>query len=101
VDEAHAYHGAFGCHTALVLRRLRRLCARAHGSEPLFVLTSATVANPGRHASLLLGEGEAAVQVVGEDGSPSGAKALVLWNPPLTADAKVGRSCWGMVHTVA
>lgn len=26
VDEAHAYRGVFGCHTALILRRLRRLC---------------------------------------------------------------------------
>lgn len=43
LDEGHAYRGAFGCHTALVLRRLRRLCARAHGSEPLFIVTSATV----------------------------------------------------------
>lgn len=25
VDEAHAYRGVFGCHTALILRRLRRL----------------------------------------------------------------------------
>lgn len=29
IDEAHAYKGAFGCHTALILRRLRRICA--HG----------------------------------------------------------------------
>ena len=26
IDEAHAYKGAFGCHTAFILRRLRRLC---------------------------------------------------------------------------
>lgn len=29
IDEAHTYKGAFGCHTALVLRRLRRICS--HG----------------------------------------------------------------------
>lgn len=29
IDEAHAYKGAFGCHTALIIRRLRRLCS--HG----------------------------------------------------------------------
>lgn len=29
IDEAHVYKGAFGCHTALVLRRLRRICS--HG----------------------------------------------------------------------
>lgn len=33
VDEGHAYRGAFGAHAALVLRRLRRLCDRAYGSQ--------------------------------------------------------------------
>src|SRR5688500_9655393 len=47
VDEAHVYRGVFGSHVANVLRRLRRL-ARAYGSEPQFVLTSATIANPDR-----------------------------------------------------
>ena len=45
VDEAHVYRGVFGSHVANVLRRLRRL-ARAYGTEPRFVLTSATIANP-------------------------------------------------------
>lgn len=34
IDEAHAYKGAFGCHTALILRRLRRLCS--HGTFSLY-----------------------------------------------------------------
>ena len=46
VDEAHVYRGVFGSHVANVLRRLRRL-ARVYGSEPQFVLASATIANPG------------------------------------------------------
>lgn len=33
VDEAHSYKGAFGCHTALILRRLHRLCS--HGTFSL------------------------------------------------------------------
>jgi len=41
VDEAHVYRGVFGSHVANVLRRLRRL-ARIYGSEPLFLLASAT-----------------------------------------------------------
>ena len=45
VDEAHVYRGVFGSHVANVLRRLRRL-ADAYGTEPRFVLTSATIANP-------------------------------------------------------
>ena len=29
IDEAHAYKGAFGCHTSLIIRRLCRICS--HG----------------------------------------------------------------------
>lgn len=92
MDEGHAYRGAFGCHTALVLRRLRRVAARAHGSHPLFIMTSATVANPGGHAAALLGlagAGAGDLEVVTQDGSPSGPRLFGLWNPPLTAEAKV------------
>ena len=45
VDEAHTYRGVFGSHVALVLRRLRRVCA-LYGCEPQFLLASATIANP-------------------------------------------------------
>ncbi|WIA32171.1 hypothetical protein OEZ86_003020 [Tetradesmus obliquus] len=88
VDEGHAYRGVFGCHAALVLRRLRRLCSRAYASSPLFVVTSATIANPLEHAALLLGVGPEALLLVDEDGSPHGSKEFVLWNPPLTAQAQ-------------
>ena len=46
----------FGCHTAFVLRRLRRLCERGYNSHPSFVVTSATVANPKEHVQELLGK---------------------------------------------
>ena len=48
--------GVFGCHTALVLRRLRRLCHYQYHCSPTFVITSATVANPESHVKELLGE---------------------------------------------
>src|SRR3954466_14046426 len=54
VDEAHVYRGVFGSHVANVLRRLRRL-ARAYGTEPRFILTSATIANPLELAEELTG----------------------------------------------
>ncbi|KAL0027014.1 hypothetical protein WJX79_008750 [Trebouxia sp. C0005] len=82
VDEGHAYKGVFGCHTAFVLRRLRRLCERCYNSHPSFVVTSATVANPREHVQELLGVEQ--VEVISEDGSPHGPKCFVLWNPPLT-----------------
>eukprot|EP00258_Populus_trichocarpa_P021523 XP_024437542.1 uncharacterized ATP-dependent helicase YprA isoform X2 [Populus trichocarpa] len=49
IDEAHYYKGAFGCHTALILRRLRRLCSHVYGSDPSFVFSTATSANPCEH----------------------------------------------------
>jgi DEAD/DEAH box helicase domain-containing protein len=66
VDECHAYRGVFGSHVGHVLRRLRRICRR-YGAEPVFVLASATVADPAQAATRLVG---APVTAVTEDGSP-------------------------------
>ncbi len=81
VDECHAYRGVFGSHVALVLRRLRRL-AQFYGADPVFVLCSATSADPAASASRLIG---APVVAVTEDGSPRGARTVALWEPPLSA----------------
>ena len=54
VDEAHVYRGVFGSHVANVLRRLRRVAA-LYGSDPRFILTSATIANPLELAERLVG----------------------------------------------
>jgi DEAD/DEAH box helicase domain-containing protein len=85
VDEAHVYRGVFGSHVANVLRRLKRL-ARIYGSEPQFLLASATVSNPGELGSSLLDE---QVTVVGDDGAPAAERTIVLWNPALQ-DAELG-----------
>ena len=45
IDELHAYRGVFGSHLCNVLRRLRRIC-RHYGSNPVFLCSSATIANP-------------------------------------------------------
>ena len=86
VDEAHVYRGVFGSHVANVLRRLRRL-ARAYGSEPQFVLASATIANPGQLAESLLG---APALVVDADAAPRAERTVALWNPELL-DAELGQ----------
>ncbi|MEZ0577704.1 DEAD/DEAH box helicase [Nocardioides sp. MH1] len=83
VDECHHYRGVFGAHVAQVLRRLRRVCAR-HGSTPIFVLASATVADPEVAARRLTGLEVAAVT---DDDSPRGEVAVGLWEPPLTSYA--------------
>ncbi len=79
IDECHVARGVFGTHIALILRRLRRICAH-YSSEPLFVLASATIANPGGHATNLVGLDVAEVT---DDGSPRPAVTLALWAPPL------------------
>ncbi|GAB2270172.1 hypothetical protein Dimus_005079 [Dionaea muscipula] len=81
VDEAHSYKGAFGCHAALILRRLCRLCAHVYGSNPSFVFCTATSANPREHAMELANL--SSLELIQKDGSPSGPKSFVLWNPPL------------------
>jgi DEAD/DEAH box helicase domain-containing protein len=86
--QAHTYRGVFGSHAALVLRRLRRLCARVYGAAPTFAVTTATVANPGEHACALLGVPR--VELVTRDGSPAGPKSFVLWNPPPLLDPAAG-----------
>ena len=87
VDEAHIYRGVFGSHVAGVLRRLRRLC-QLYGSDPQFILCTATVANPGEHALALTG---LPCEVVDNDGSPRGWKDFVFWNPPLMDEKKTAR----------
>jgi DEAD/DEAH box helicase domain-containing protein len=79
VDECHTYRGVFGSHVALLLRRLRRVCAR-YGSSPVFVLASATVSEPEVLASRLVG---LPVVPVTDDASPRGATEFALWEPPL------------------
>jgi DEAD/DEAH box helicase domain-containing protein len=78
VDEAHHYRGMFGSHVAHVIRRLRRLAA-LHGSDPIVICASATMAAPGEAAARLIGAPVTPVQV---DGSSHAAVTAVLWEPP-------------------
>ncbi len=83
VDECHHYRGVFGAHVAHVLRRLRRVCAHI-GSDPVFVLSSATVAEPAEFARRLTGLD---VTAVTDDASPHAARTIALWEPPLIGAA--------------
>lgn len=77
LDEVHTYRGIFGSHMAWVLRRLRRIC-RIYGSEPIFILSSATVGNPEGLAKDLLGM---KVDAITETGAPQGARHFVFFEP--------------------
>ena len=78
IDEAHHYRGLLGIHVAWIIRRLRRI-ARYYSSDPKFILTSATLGNPKQHSENLVGE---SFNVVDKDGSETGKRNLLFWNPP-------------------
>src|SRR5207248_8459151 len=79
IDELHAYRGVFGSHLCNVLRRLRRIC-RHYGSQPVFLCSSATIANPRELAERLV---EAPFEIVEKSGAPRGEKYFVFVNPPV------------------
>ncbi|RAK18953.1 DEAD/DEAH box helicase domain-containing protein [Anoxybacillus vitaminiphilus] len=79
IDELHIYRGVFGSHVANVLRRLKRIC-QFYGSNPQFICTSATIANPKELAETLTGE---PMVLIDNNGAPSGKKHFVFYNPPI------------------
>ena len=80
VDELHVYNGLFGAHVALIMRRLRRICAAVGNRKVKFISCSATVANPLDHMKTIFGLDD--VTLVDFDGSPSGRKEFLCWNTP-------------------
>jgi len=79
IDEVHQYRGVFGSHLANVIRRLKRIC-NWYGTNPVFILSSATIANPQELAMKLV---EEEVLLIDEDGSPKGQKHFIFYNPPV------------------
>ncbi len=79
IDELHAYRGVFGSHLSNLLRRLQRIC-RHYGSNPQFICSSATIANPDHLASRLA---ERPFSLVEKSGAPRGEKYFVFVNPPV------------------
>jgi len=74
-----AYRGVFGCAMTNVIRRLKRIAA-FYGTKPVFICCSATIATRGRLAEKIL---EQDVTLIDDNGSPSGERHYVLYNPPL------------------
>ena len=79
IDELHYYTGVFGSHMANVMRRLKRICA-FYGSHPVFIMSSATIANPKELAEKIV---EEPIRLVENSGAPRGEKYLVFFNPPV------------------
>ncbi len=85
IDELHAYRGVFGSHLANIMRRLQRIC-RHYGSDPVFICSSATIANPRDLAEGLIGR---PFELVENNGAPRGEKFFLFVNPPVV-NAQLG-----------
>ena len=85
IDELHAYRGVFGSHLANIIRRLHRIC-RHYGSNPAFICSSATIANPRELAERLIGR---PFELVEKSGAPRGEKFFLFVNPPVV-NAQLG-----------
>jgi DEAD/DEAH box helicase domain-containing protein len=79
IDELHYYTGVFGSHMANIMRRLKRIC-HFYGTDPVFIMSSATISNPGELAEKII---EEKVVVIDRNGAPRGEKYLVFFNPPV------------------
>ena len=76
IDECHEYRGIFGTNVSYILRRLRQIC-KFHGSNPRFIATSATVADPQAHLHELAG---CDFNLIGadQDGSKQGRRKFYM-----------------------
>jgi DEAD/DEAH box helicase domain-containing protein len=79
IDEVHTYRGVFGSHVANLIRRLKRI-THFYGSQPQFILTSATIANPADFCERLI---EAPICLIDRDGSAHGERNFLIYNPPI------------------
>lgn len=80
IDEMHTYRGIFGSHVAQVFRRLRRICNH-YGSNPRFILLSATIGNPDELAAHLTGVDRDQIEVVSGSGAPQAKRHFIFLRP--------------------
>jgi DEAD/DEAH box helicase domain-containing protein len=87
IDEVHTYRGIFGSHVVQILRRLQRVC-QLYGSEPRYILLSATIANARNFANRLTGMEFRAVE---KNGAPQAGRHFFFINPDSSATTVAGR----------
>jgi DEAD/DEAH box helicase domain-containing protein len=87
IDEVHTYRGIFGSHVVQVLRRLQRVC-QLYGSQPRYILLSATIENARDFASRLTGMEFRAVE---KNGAPQAGRHFFFVNPDMSATTVAAR----------
>ena len=86
IDEVHTYRGIFGSHLVQILRRLQRVC-QLYGSNPGYILLSATIANARDFAARLTGMKFRAVE---QNGAPQAGRHFFFINPDSSATTVAG-----------
>jgi DEAD/DEAH box helicase domain-containing protein len=94
LDEVHTYRGVFGSHISWLLRRLQRTC-RLYGSDPVFILSSATIGNPAELGSQLI---DARLKLLTESGAPKAVRHVLLLNPLESAAVAASKLLQAAVH---
>lgn len=77
IDEVHTYRGVFGTNVSHIIRRLRRIC-KYWGSEPIFIVCSATIANPKEIAETLTG---LPFSLIEKSGAPQSGRHFIFLDP--------------------
>lgn len=80
IDELHVYRGIFGTHLHHIVNRLKRVCQH-YGSDPKFIVSSATIANPDEFSQILTG---IPFHVIKENGAPAAGKRFLFVNPDIS-----------------
>ena len=80
LDEAHCYNGIFGTNMAFILRRLQHKCAKYGNTKLQFILCSATIASPRKHAENLTAIDSSRWQLISKSsaGEPGHLEIAVL-----------------------
>ncbi|MGD9162496.1 MAG: DUF1998 domain-containing protein, partial [Desulfobacteraceae bacterium] len=94
IDEVHTYRGIFGSHMNQIIKRLKRIC-RHYGSEPKFIMLSATINNPGNFGTLLIDD---KVNVIGSSGSPRADQYFMFLNPDASSNFSAARLFSYCIH---
>jgi Distinct helicase family with a unique C-terminal domain including a metal-binding cysteine cluster len=80
IDEVHTYRGLLGSHMAQLFNRMQRVASH-YGSNPSFVMCSATIGNPGELAQNLTGLSSGNCEIITESGAPKGKRNFIFLNP--------------------
>ncbi|MFQ5561895.1 MAG: DEAD/DEAH box helicase, partial [Nitrospinota bacterium] len=80
VDEFHTYRGVFGSHVAQIFRRFNRI-ANFYRADPVYIASSATIANPTEFSKNSTGKD---FSLVAQNGAPDPGRHFLFLNPPVS-----------------